>query len=110
MNRSLSLNILIIPYEISLLPPIAEEPIHITPAEVVGAVEPIRSENPNLEKHNFAFTIGVQGVVKGSAVVPFEIVGEFGELVLDDVEVAAIGPVVPEVDYLEGSAAIYEED
>lgn len=28
---------------------------------------------------------------------------------MDDVEVAAIGPVVPEVDYLECTAVIHEE-
>lgn len=65
-------------------------------AEVVSAVEPVRAENANVEVDDFAgFVERLERVVEGGSIVPFEVVGENAELVLNDVEVAAIGPVVP---------------
>lgn len=57
-----------------------------------------------------AFSVGIQGIIIGSPVVPFEIVNELPQLVLDNVEVTAIGPIVPEVRLLESSAvAVVDE-
>lgn len=78
--------------------------------EVIRAVEPIGPEDPDLEGQHPALPARVQGVYKRSAVVPLEVVGEFAQLVLDDVEVAAVGPVVPEVERLEGPAEVHEEE
>jgi len=59
-------------------------------------VEPVGAENANVEVDDFAgFVEGLERVVKGGSIVPFEVECEYAQLVLDNVEVAAIGPVVP---------------
>lgn len=58
----------------------------------------------------FALLVSIKGVVKGGAVIPFQIVRLLSELVLDNVEIAAIRPVVPEVRHLEAAAAVDDED
>ena len=60
---------------------------------------------------NLALLVGgVEGVLEGGAAVPLYVVrDELAELVLDDVEVAAVGPVVPQVYLLEGSAHVHEQ-
>lgn len=79
--------------------------------EVVGAVEPVGAENANLEMDDFAgFVEGFEGVVKGGSIVPFEVVFEHTQLVLNDVEVATVGPVVPQVRFLEIAASVYEQN
>ena len=54
--------------------------------------------------------IRIQSIYVRCAIVPLEIVLELAQLGLDDVEVAAVGPVVPEVHHLEISGAVHEED
>lgn len=96
LNGSSSEDILVVPNEINFLPNIAEEIINILLTKVISTVEPVRAENANLEVDDFASLIEwLESVVKRRAVVPFEVIFEDAELVLDDVEVAAIGPVVP---------------
>lgn len=110
MNRALGDNILIIPNEISLLPHVAGKTVDVFPAEVNGAVEPIGAENSDLQMRRATLAAGIESVEKRCAVVPFEIVKELTQLVLHNVEIAAIGPIVPEVDETERSAVVYEEN
>lgn len=89
-------DILVVGDEVDFLPDVAEEVVDRLLAEVVSAVEPARAENADIEVHDFAgFVEGLERIVKGGSIVPFEVVGENAQLVLNDVEVAAIGPVVP---------------
>ncbi|RYR61136.1 hypothetical protein Ahy_A04g018263 isoform C [Arachis hypogaea] len=82
--------------EISLLPNIAEEIVNILMTKKSSAVKPVGAENANIEMYHLAGGVEwVEGVVEGGAIVPFKVVGEDTQLVLDDVEVAAVGPVVP---------------
>lgn len=111
MDRSFSDNILVVPNKINLLPHIAQKPVHVSLTQIISAVEPIRPENANWKMHGVAFSVGVQGVDVRGAIVPFEVVGELPQLALDYVEVAAVGPVVPEIHHLQGSlAVVHEED
>lgn len=113
VNRAFGEDILIVPDEVHLLPDIAQEAINMLLAEIVSAVEPIRAENADVEVDCAAFAGGIESVHEGSAVVPLEVVerGADGEeLVLDDVEIAAIGPIVPEIDEGEGAGVVHEED
>lgn len=110
VNRSLSEDVLIVPDKVDLLPHIAEEPVHVALTQISGTVEPIGPENAHLKMQDPAFPIGVQGVDVGGAIVPFQVVLELPQLVLDDVEVSTIGPVVPQVHHLQGSAIVHEQN
>lgn len=98
MNRALGDDILIIPNETKLLPHVAEKAVDSHLAEVLGAVEPIGAENSDFELRGAARFGGIESVEEGGAVIPLEIVQNRAELVLYNVEVAAVRPVVPEVD------------
>lgn len=110
MHGALGLDILIVPDELDLLPDIAEEAIDMLLAEVIGTVEPIGAENADVEVVGLALARVVEGVVEGGAVVPLEVVEEGAELVLDDVEIARVGPVVPQVHDRQLAAVIDVED
>lgn len=110
MNRSLSGNIFIVPNEINFVPHITKKLVYIFLAKILGAVEPIGAEDADGEMQDSAFLVGVQSVNVRGAIVPFNIIRELAELVLDYVEVAAVGPVVPEVYFLKGSAVVHEQD
>lgn len=106
-NRSLGDHILIIPEKLNLLPGIAQEPINVLLPEVVGTIEPVWPEDAHLKLDSPAPARLIEGVVEGGAVVPLQVVQwSAAELVLNDVEVAAIGPVVPEVNEEEGAAVV----
>lgn len=75
--------------------------------EIVGAVEPIRAEDTDLQLSGAALAVGVQGVEEGGAVVPLQVVQQLSQLVLNYVEVPTVGPVVPEIDNLEASAVVH---
>ena len=81
---------LVVPDEIDLYPQVAVETIDVLAAEVHGAVnEPVGRQEPHGELHGAAGS-GVQ--VVGGAVGPLGIIGRVaGELVVDEVEVAALG-------------------
>lgn len=80
-------------------------------AGVIGAVEEIRAENTHRKMHGAALLVSVECVVEGGAVIPLQIIHLFTQLVLDDVEVAALGPVVPKVRHLqEAVAAVYDQN
>lgn len=113
VNRAFGEDVLIVPDEVNLLPDIAQEAINVLLAEIVSAIEPIRAEDADVEVDGAAFAGGVEGVKEGGAIVPLEVVegeADGGELVLDDVEIAAIGPIVPEIDEGEGAAVVHEKD
>lgn len=110
MDRPIGINVLIVRYEVGLLPNIAQETtVHEAPTHIPGSVEPIGSENAHFNVDGFALSGGVQCVDKGGAVVPLEVVGDRSQLVPYDVEVPAVGPVVPEVDQLEGSGVVHHQ-
>ena len=96
---------LVVPDEIDLYPQVAVETIDVLAAEVHGAVnEPVGRQEPHGELHGAAGS-GVQ--VVGGAVGPLGIIGRVaGELVVDEVEDAALGPVVVEVNQLQPTAAL----
>ena len=98
---------LVVPDEIDLGPQVAVEAVDVLAAEVHGAVgEPVRRQDPHGEPHGAAGP-GVE--VVGGAVGPLDVVGRVaGELVVDEVEVAALGPIVVEVDQLQPAAALRE--
>lgn len=110
VNWPFGVDVLVIPDEVDLLPDIAEESIDMAVTQIIGPVEPVGAKNTHLQLRGRASLGGVQSVDKGSPVVPLKVVDNIAELVLDDVEVAAIGPVVPEVDYLEYPAVIHQEN
>lgn len=56
--------------------------------------------------HGAAAAVAVEGVVEGGAIPPLEVVEEGTKLVLDDIEVAGVGPIIPEVDEGEGAAVV----
>jgi len=51
---------------------------------------------------------GIPSVDEGGAIVPLQVKSQLPQLVLDYVEVAALGPVVPKVHHLEGSTIVHE--
>lgn len=110
MHRPPGFDVLIIPNELSLFPHITDKAVNGLPAEVGSAVEPVRAEYPDVEVDGAAAAIAVEGVVEGGAISPLEVVQQLAQLVLDDVEVAGVGPVVPEVDEREGAAIIGVEE
>ena len=73
-------------------------------------VEPIGAENAHFHVQDLARGFGgVESVDEGGAVVPFEVVCyEVVELILNYVEVATVGPVVPQVQFLKSSALVHE--
>ena len=100
-----------VPDEVNLGPHITEESIDVLLAEVGGAGEPIGAQDADVELRGAAGQWRGESVEEGGAVVPLEVVERWAvELVLDDVEVAAVGPVVPEIDHGEGSAVVHEEE
>lgn len=110
MNRSLRDDIFVVPNEINFGPHITKKLVHVLLAKILGAVEPTGAEDADGEMQDSAFLVGVQSVNVRGAVVPFKIIRELAELVLDYVDVAAVGPVVPEVHFLKGSAVVHEQD
>lgn len=60
---------------------------------------------------NLALWFGAKCVVIGGAIVPFQVVQELSELMLNYVEVTAVRPVVPEVHFLKTGALVdnYED-
>ena len=98
---------LVVPYEVDLGPEVAVEAVDVLAAEVDGAGgEPVGRQEPHGDTHGAAGP-GVEEV--GGAVGPLNVVERVaGELVPDDVEVAAPGPVVVEVDQLQPAAALGE--
>lgn len=122
MNRPFGDNILIVPNEVHLLPDIAMESVEVALAQVIRAIDkPVRAENPNFKLCDTAgmimgggrvAAVG-EGVDEGGAVVPLEVIDDgvsAPELVANDVEVATVGPVVPEVDHAEGSGVVNPEE
>ena len=49
VNGPFSDNVLVVPDEVQLLPNIAEEAVDVALAQIGGAVEPVGTENPNVE-------------------------------------------------------------
>lgn len=110
MDRLLCLDIFVIDNEIGLAPDIASEPIHRLLAEVSGVVhKPVRAEDANIEVEGFAGE-GIEIVVKRGPIGPFEVVQHTLELLVDDVEVAAVRPIVPEVGRLQIACARVDEE
>lgn len=109
VNRSFSEDILVVPNEVDLLPHVAEETINVALAEVGCALEPVGAENTHREMHNPALLVGIPSVDKGGAIVPLQVENQLPQLVLDYVEVPALGPVVPKVHHLEGAAVVHED-
>lgn len=109
-NRSLSDDIFIVPNEVDFLPNIAKEPIFLSLAQVISSIKPIRTENTDIKVQDSAFFVGIQSVDKRSAIVPFKVVKKLTELVLDNVEIAGIRPVVPEINFLESATVVHEEN
>lgn len=109
MNGSASDNILIVPKKVKFLPHITQETIEMSLTKVISAMKPVRAENPNIElnrstrrriRRRRGGIIG-KSVEKRSAVIPLKVIEEIIiELLLNDVEVTAVGPVVPEINYL----------
>lgn len=85
----------------------AVEAVDVLAAEIDGAGgEPVRRQDPHGETHGAAGP-GVEEV--GGAVGPLDVVERVaGELVPDEVEVAAPGPVVVQVGQLQPAAALGE--
>lgn len=109
MDGALGDDVLVVPDEVDLGPHVAEEAIDGLLAKISGTVEPVRAEDADLELIGAAGAGGIEGVKEGGAVVPLEVVeGRPVELVAHDVEVAATGPVVPEVDQRQGAAVVHE--
>lgn len=109
-DRPLGSNILIIRNEVGLLPSIAKEPIYVSATQIIGSVEPVGSENTHFYLDGSTLSGGVQCVEEGGSIVPLEVVEDRTQLVLDDVEVSTVGPVVPEVDQLEGSGVVHHQN
>lgn len=107
MNRPFGEDVLVVPNKVHLLPNIAEEAIYVALTQIVGTVQPVWAENSHLQLSGTALALGVECVEEGGAIVPLQVVENITQLVLYDVEVAAIGPVVPEVDYLEDSREVH---
>jgi hypothetical protein len=108
MNRYFSEDILVVPNEVDLLPHVAEETINVALAEVGCALELVGAENSYREMHNPTLLVGIPSVDEGGAIVPLQVKSQLPQLVLDYVEVAAVGPVVPKVHHLEGAAIVHE--
>lgn len=51
----------------------------------------------------------VECIVERGAIVPFEVVGEFTKLLLNDVKITSIDPVVPEVHNLQGPRFVHQK-
>lgn len=111
MDWAVGEDILVIPNKINLLPDIAEEAVDMSLTQIVGTLQPIRAQNPNIQLRGATVGGGIEGVEEGGAVVPLQVVEEvIGQLLLYDVEVTAVGPVVPQIDYLQLSAVIHQQN
>lgn len=60
--------------------------------------------------HDPALLVSVQSVVEGSMVIPFQIVKELSQLILDYVEVPPVRPIVPQINDLEIPLAVVHEE
>jgi len=111
LNRPASEDILVVPNEIDLLPHIAEEIINSVLTQIGCTLEPIGAENTHFYVQDLARGVGgIERVDEGSAVVPLQVVGHnVVKLILNDVEVATVGPVVPQVQFLERSGSVHEQ-
>lgn len=109
MHRPFGKDILIIDYKVSLFPDIAKEAIHASLTQILSAIQPIRAQNSNLKLCSSTLFVRIQRVEEGSAVVPFEVVEQLAQLALNDVEVSAVGPVVPEIDHFERPVVIHPQ-
>lgn len=99
LDGSLGVDVLVVGDEVGLGPDVAVESAGVAAAEVDGpGAEPVRAEDADPDGGGAA---GAERrrVKEGGAVVPLVVVvGRVGgELVADDVQVAAARPVVPEV-------------
>ncbi|KAG6523627.1 hypothetical protein ZIOFF_013492 [Zingiber officinale] len=74
-------------------------------AKVIGAIEPVGAQDPDLKVHGAATAVAVEGVV-GGAIPPLEVVEDCTLLVLDDLEVLGVGPIILKVDEGEGAAVV----
>lgn len=83
----------------------AEEAIGDLGSKVNSVLEKIWPGNPNLEVHDGAGCVRAKRVVIRRAVVPLNVVQNLTQLPLEDIDVATLGPVVPEVTELEVRAA-----
>ncbi|KAG6527454.1 hypothetical protein ZIOFF_009556 [Zingiber officinale] len=77
-------------------------------AKVIGAIEPVGAQDPDLKVHGAATAVAVEGVV-GGAIPPLEVVEDCTLLVLDDLEVLGVGPIILKVDEGEGAAVVPAE-
>lgn len=60
--------------------------------------------------HDPALFATVQSVVERSVVIPFQIVKEFTQLILDNVEVPAVRVIVPQINDLKIPLAVVHEE
>lgn len=109
MHRPFGEDILIIDYKVSLFPDIAKEAIHVSLTQILSTIQPIRAQNSNLKLCSSTLFVRIQREEEGSAVVPFEVVEQLAQLALNDVEVSAVGPVVPEIDHFERPVVIHPQ-
>lgn len=115
VNGSVSKNILIIQNKVHLLPHITQKTIHMSLTKVIGAIKPVRAENPNVQlststSRGIRRRGGIFGesVEKRSAVIPLKVIQNIRiKLLLNDVQVTAVGPVVPKIYYLKLAAVIH---
>lgn len=110
MDGPVCIDIFIVYDEVGLAPDIASETIKGLLTEISGVVnEPVRAEDAHIKMDGFACE-GIKIIVERGTIGPFEVVQHILELVVDDVEVAAIGPIVPEVCCLQiARTRVYEE-
>ena len=110
MNRSFGHHIFIIHNEISLFPSIAKKAINVSLTQIVSTIQPIRAKNSHFDLNSSTLFVGIQSVKEGGAIVPFEVIEKLTELMLNDVEVATIGPIVPKINLLERSTVVHEQN
>ncbi|PON97989.1 hypothetical protein TorRG33x02_063040, partial [Trema orientale] len=97
-NKTRSENILVVPYEIGLLPDVAEEAVgYLRPKVHRTLRKKIGPRDSHLVLRHPARASRAERVVKRRAVVPLHGVEDLPELLVVDVDVSAPRPVVPEV-------------
>lgn len=110
MDGPVCVNIFVVDNKVGLAPDIASETIHRLLAKVGGVVdEPVRAKDAHIKMEGFAGE-GIEIIVERGTIGPFEVVQHILELVVDDVEVAAVGPIVPEVGRLQMARARVDEE
>lgn len=100
-NGSTRRDFLVVPNKLDLGPEMALEPAGPGPAQVGGAIEPVRSQKPDREcQYSTRGVLSFRKKERG-LVVPLHIVESIAELRLKEVQIPATWPVVPEIVYLE---------